>query len=62
MERQNIQQDGQPEPLIQQAKAFLIRRYGMTEPQAHRFIGKQAMDHCVTRQAVAEAILRAASR
>ena len=29
----------------------------MTEPEAHRYIEKQAMDRCVTRRAVAEQIL-----
>lgn len=44
--------------IVNRAKWTLIQQHGMTEQQAHRFIEKQAMDHCVTRRAVAEDILR----
>ncbi|MBO4366983.1 MAG: ANTAR domain-containing protein [Clostridia bacterium] len=30
----------------------------MSEPDAHKYIGKQAMDRCVTRRAVAEEIIK----
>lgn len=43
--------------LINRAKWVLIDKQGMTEQEAHRFIEKQAMDHCVTRRTVAERIL-----
>ncbi len=43
--------------LINRAKWVLIDKQGMTEQEAHRFIEKQAMDHCVTRRTVAEHIL-----
>ena len=44
--------------LVGRAKLLLIQRFKMTEKQAHRFIEKNAMDRCVTRRAVAEAIIR----
>ena len=43
--------------LVNRAKWLLIECLGMTEPEAHRYIEKQAMDRCVTRRAVAEQIL-----
>ncbi|MEF2823148.1 MAG: ANTAR domain-containing protein [Oscillospiraceae bacterium] len=43
--------------LISRAKAVLIEYLKLTEPQAHRYIEKQAMDRCVTRRSVAEEIL-----
>lgn len=44
--------------LVDRAKLLLIQRFKMTEKQAHRFIEKSAMDRCVTRKAVAQAIIR----
>ncbi len=44
--------------LVNRAKWALIDREKMSEPEAHRFIEKQAMDKCVPRRAIAEAILR----
>ena len=43
--------------LINRAKWVLIEGQGMDEPQAHRFIEKQAMDRCVTRRVVAQEII-----
>ena len=44
--------------LVNRAKWLLIERRGMDEPQAHRYLEKQAMDRCATKRDVAEAILR----
>ena len=42
---------------VNRAKWLLIDREGMTEPEAHRFIEKRAMDRCLTRRQVAEGII-----
>lgn len=47
--------------LVNRAKWLLITRRGMDEPQAHRFIEKQAMDRCIPKQTVAEEIIRSDS-
>lgn len=44
--------------LVNRAKWILIRDLNMDEPDAHRYIEKQAMDRCVTRREVAEGIIR----
>ncbi len=44
--------------LVNRAKWLLISELKMDEPQAHRYIEKQAMDTCVTRRQIAEKILR----
>ena len=44
--------------LISRAKAVLIEYLKLTEPQAHRYIEKQAMDLGLTRQQVAQNILK----
>ena len=43
--------------LVNRAKWLLISELKMEEPQAHRYIEKQAMDRCVTRKEVAEEII-----
>lgn len=43
---------------VNRAKWLLIENLKMTEPDAHRYIEKQAMDRCVTKREVAENILR----
>ena len=43
---------------VNRAKWLLITELKMTEPQAHRFIEKEAMDRCVSRRAVAEEIIK----
>ena len=45
--------------LIDRAKCVLIQYLGLTEPQAHRYIEKQAMDRRVSRREVAAGILAA---
>ena len=44
--------------LIDRAKCALIQCLLMTEPQAHRYLEKQAMDLRLTRREVAENILK----
>ena len=44
--------------LIDRAKCVLIQVLGMTEPQAHRYIEKQAMDMRVSKRQVAEELLK----
>lgn len=44
--------------LVNRAKWLLIRELLMDEPQAHRYIEKQAMDRCVMRKEVAEEIIK----
>jgi response regulator NasT len=39
------------------AKCLLIEKEHMTEEDAHRLIGKQAMDRCISKRAVAEEII-----
>ena len=44
--------------LVDRAKCALIQYLNMTEPQAHRYIEKQAMDLRLTRRQVAENIVK----
>ncbi len=44
--------------LVNRAKWLLIAQGSMDEPQAHRFIEKQAMDRCIPRREVAEEIIK----
>lgn len=43
--------------LVNKAKWLLIDRENMTEPDAHRYIEKQAMDRCVTKAEFAKVII-----
>ncbi len=43
--------------LVDKAKFFLIEHRHMTEDEAHRYIGKQAMDHGMSRKKIAQEIL-----
>ena len=43
--------------LIDKAKMLLIEKHHMTEDEAHRYIGKEAMDHGLTRRLIAERLL-----
>lgn len=45
--------------LVGRAKLVLVERCRMSEPEAHKFIEKTAMDTCSCRGAVAQRILRA---
>ena len=44
--------------LVNRAKWLLISELKMTEPDAHRYIEKQAMDRCIPKRSVAEEILK----
>lgn len=44
--------------IVDRAKCILISHLSMNEPEAHRYIEKQAMDMRITRREVAEKILR----
>ena len=43
--------------LVNRAKWLLIRELQMSEPDAHRYIEKQAMDRCVAKRRIAEQII-----
>ncbi len=43
--------------IVGKAKGLLIEKKGMTEEEAHRFIGKMAMDNGVSRKHIAEDII-----
>ena len=47
--------------LLNRAKWLLIEQRGMTEPEAHRFLEKQAMDRCVSKRTIAEELLETVS-
>lgn len=44
--------------IINKAKWLLISELKMSEPDAHRYIEKQAMDQCVSRKRIAEDIIK----
>lgn len=44
--------------LVNRAKWLLINELKMTEPDAHRYIEKQAMDQCLPRRQIAETIIK----
>ncbi len=44
--------------IINRAKWLLIEHLKMTEPDAHRYIEKQAMNQCITRREIAEQIIK----
>ena len=43
--------------IVSKAKLLLIEKKGMTEDEAHRLIGKQAMDQGISRKRMAERII-----
>ena len=43
--------------LVNRAKWLLIEQHGMSEPDAHRWIEKQAMDRCISKRRIAEELL-----
>ncbi len=43
---------------VNRAKWLLMSELKMDEPDAHRYIEKQAMDRCVTRREIAEGIIK----
>ena len=44
--------------LVNRAKWLLISELKMTEPDAHRYITRQAMDRCISKREAAEEIIR----
>lgn len=44
--------------IVNKAKWLLITELKMSEPDAHRYIEKQAMDRCISKKEVAEEIIR----
>lgn len=44
--------------IVNRAKWLLIGELKMSEPEAHRYLEKQAMDRCITRREVAEEVIR----
>ena len=44
--------------LINHAKLLLISNLKMNEPEAHRYIEKQAMDACLSKRIIAESIIK----
>lgn len=44
--------------IVNKAKWLLIGQLHMQEPEAHRYIEKQAMDQCVSKRTVAEEIIK----
>ncbi len=44
--------------LVNKAKWILIRELSMSEPDAHRYIEKQAMDRCIAKRTIAEEIIK----
>ena len=44
--------------LVNKAKWLLLSQLSMSEPEAHRYIEKQAMDRCVTKRTIAEEIMK----
>ncbi len=44
--------------LVNRAKFLLMQKRSMSEPEAHRYIEKEAMDRCLRKKAIAESIIR----
>ena len=44
--------------LVNKAKWILISELSMSEPDAHRYIEKQAMDRCISKRTIAEEIIK----
>ncbi len=44
--------------IVNKAKWLLISELKMSEPDAHRYIEKQAMDQCLTKKSIAENIIK----
>lgn len=58
MKSMTIEQKMEEIRLINRAKWLLISEHDMTEPDAHRYIEKQAMDMCVPKRSIAEKIIK----
>lgn len=44
--------------IVNRAKILLVSELHMTEPEAHRYIEKQAMDTCVSKRNIADRIIK----
>ncbi len=44
--------------IVNRAKCVLISEFHMTESEAHRYLEKNAMDHCITKRKAAEEIIK----
>ncbi len=44
--------------LVNRAKWLLIRELGMEEPEAHRYIEKEAMNRSLTKREIAKQIIQ----
>ena len=60
MEKKTLSVEDKMEEIrvVNRAKWILISELKMDEPQAHRYIEKQAMDRCISRKEIAEEIIR----
>lgn len=60
MERKTVSIEDKMQEIrtVNRAKWILIDQLKMAEPDAHRFIEKQAMDRCISRKKVAEEIIQ----
>ena len=60
LERKNISIEDKMQEIraVNRAKWLLIDHISMSEPEAHRYIEKQAMDRCVSRREIAEDIIK----
>lgn len=54
----SIEEKMQEIRLVNHAKWLLISEIKMNEPEAHRYIEKQAMDRCVSKREIAEEIIK----
>lgn len=54
----SIEQKMEEIRIVNRAKWLLISELKMTEPEAHRYIEKQAMDLCISKRMVAEDIIK----
>ena len=57
MQKDDLEKKIQDRKVIEKAKWLLVERMNMTEPQAHRYIQKRAMDNRESQIKVAEEIL-----
>ncbi len=57
-ENKRLQQKIEDIRIVDRAKYLLISYLSMTEPEAHRYLEKQAMDMRITKRAAAEEILK----
>ena len=59
---QTLEEKMQEIRIVNRAKLLLIENRGLTEPDAHRYLEKQAMDRCVPKREIAGEIISLYSR